>query len=167
MLNNTTVMYTLICWIILQYMYTLICWIILQYMYTLICWIILQYMYTLICWIILQYMYTLICWIILQYMYTLIICWIILQYMYALICIHHQFLVQWISVALKNSMEVVSCPDNKQYMLLILSRHETPSTEFFNATEIHCSPVPIIRIAWDQNCLHNLYTIEHPMACLA
>ena len=32
------------------------------------------------------------------------------------------------------------CPDNKQYMLVILSGHETPSTEFFNTTEIHCSP---------------------------
>ena len=34
----------------------------------------------------------------------------------------------------------VSCPDNKQYVLVILSGHETPSTEFFNTTEIYCSP---------------------------
>ena len=33
-------------------------------------------------------------------------------------------------------MAGVWCPDNKQY---ILSGHETPSTEFSNATEIHCT----------------------------
>ena len=48
------------------------------------------------------------------------------------------YIVQWISVALENSVERVSCPDNKQYTLLILSGHETSSTEFSNATEIHC-----------------------------
>ena len=47
--------------------------------------------------------------------------------------------LQWISVALENSVERVSCPDNKQYTLLILSGHETSSTEFSNATEIHCN----------------------------
>ena len=47
--------------------------------------------------------------------------------------------IQWISVALENSVERVSCPDNKQYTLLILSGHETSFTEFSNATEIHCN----------------------------
>ena len=42
--------------------------------------------------------------------------------------------IQWISVALENSVEGVSCPGNKQYMLLILSGHETPSMEFSNPT---------------------------------
>ena len=47
-------------------------------------------------------------------------------------------LIQWIVVALENTVEVVSCPDHKQYTLLVLSGHETFSTGFFNATEIHC-----------------------------
>ena len=47
--------------------------------------------------------------------------------------------LQWISVVLENSVDGVSCPDNKQYTLLILSGHKTSSMEFSNATEIHCT----------------------------
>ena len=54
--------------------------------------------------------------------------------------------VQWISVALENSVERVSCPDNKQYTLLILSGHETSSTEFSNATEIRCKLLFLYRL---------------------
>ena len=47
--------------------------------------------------------------------------------------------LQWISVVLENSMEEVSCPDNINSVYCLLSGHETLSTEFSNATEIHCS----------------------------
>ena len=47
--------------------------------------------------------------------------------------------VQWISVALENSVEEVSCPDNINSVYCLLSGHETLTTEFSNATEIHCS----------------------------
>ena len=35
-------------------------------------------------------------------------------------------------------MEEVSCPDNINSVYCLLSGHETLSTEFSNATEIHC-----------------------------
>ena len=47
--------------------------------------------------------------------------------------------LQWISVALKNSVEGVSCLDNINSMYCLLSGHETTSMEFFKATEIHCT----------------------------
>ena len=40
---------------------------------------------------------------------------------------------------LENSVEGVSCPDNKQHMLLIMSGHEKLFMEFSNTTEIHCT----------------------------
>ena len=46
--------------------------------------------------------------------------------------------IQWISVALENSVEGVLCPDNINSVYCLLSGHETPSTKFSNATEIHC-----------------------------
>ena len=46
-----------------------------------------------------------------------------------------------ISVALENSVEEVSCPDNINSVYCLLSGHETLSTEFSNATEIHCTPL--------------------------
>ena len=55
-------------------------------------------------------------------------------------------LYKWISDVLENSVEGVSCPDNKQYTLLILSGHETPSTEFSNATVIMDNPGTHVRI---------------------
>ena len=60
-------------------------------------------------------------------------------------------MLQWISVALENSVKGVSCPDNKQYTLLILSEHGTLSTEFSNATAIKggVGPVLISPIPWD------------------
>ena len=54
------------------------------------------------------------------------------MYMYCML------LLQWISVALENSVEEVSCPDNINSVYCLLSGHETLFTEFSNATEIHC-----------------------------
>ena len=39
---------------------------------------------------------------------------------------------------LENSVKEVSCPDNINSVYCLLSGHETLSTEFSNATEIHC-----------------------------
>ena len=39
-------------------------------------------------------------------------------------------------------MEEVSCPDNINSVYCLLSGHETLSTEFSNATEIHCTSRP-------------------------
>ena len=42
-------------------------------------------------------------------------------------------------VALENSVQGVSCPDNINSTYCLLSGHETPSMEFSNTTEIHCT----------------------------
>ena len=47
--------------------------------------------------------------------------------------------IQWISVALENSVEGVSCPDNINSVYCLWSGNETPSTEFSNATKVHCN----------------------------
>ena len=55
-------------------------------------------------------------------------------------------------------MEEVSCSDNINSVYCLLSGHETLSTEFSNATEIHCTA--------DFTCVEQLvYSVAWPYTC--